>query len=62
RILVLCGGRVSGIVNGSDADKNEVGLMMTRVGGGKAAAGPTDESQTDGPQADGNPAGGEAHE
>nr|MCR4712474.1 ATP-binding cassette domain-containing protein [Clostridia bacterium] len=57
RILVLCGGKVSGIVNGSDADKNEVGLMMTRVGGGQAAA-----SQADGPQADGNPAGGEAHE
>ena len=52
RILVLCGGKVSGIVNGSDADKNEVGLMMTRVGGGKTAAGPAEEI----------PAGGEAHE
>lgn len=33
RILVLCGGRVSGIVDGRTADKNEVGLMMTRLGG-----------------------------
>ncbi|MBR3052541.1 MAG: ABC transporter ATP-binding protein [Firmicutes bacterium] len=35
RILVLCGGKVSGIVPGRTADKNEVGLMMTRVGGGE---------------------------
>lgn len=34
RILVLCGGRVSGIVDGERADKNKVGLMMTRLGGG----------------------------
>ena len=34
RILVLCGGRVSGIVNGEKADKNRVGMMMTRLGGG----------------------------
>jgi len=33
RILVLCGGQVSGIVDGRTADKNQVGLMMTRVGG-----------------------------
>ena len=33
RILVLCGGQVSGIVDGETADKNEVGLMMTRIGG-----------------------------
>ncbi|MBN1777939.1 MAG: ABC transporter ATP-binding protein [Clostridiales bacterium] len=32
RILVLCGGRVSGIVAGRGADKNEVGLMMTKHG------------------------------
>lgn len=31
RILVLCGGKVSGIVDGRTADKNEIGLMMTRV-------------------------------
>ncbi len=34
RILVLCGGRVSGIVDGRTTDKRELGLMMTRIGGG----------------------------
>ena len=34
RILVLCSGRVSGIVDGEGADKNRVGMMMTRLGGG----------------------------
>ena len=38
RILVLCGGKVSGIVDARTATKEEVGLMMTRVGGGKEAA------------------------
>ncbi len=33
RILVLCGGKVSGIVPGRGADKNEVGMMMTKLGG-----------------------------
>ena len=33
RILVLCGGKVSGIVPGRGAKKREVGLMMTRLGG-----------------------------
>ena len=33
RILVLCGGKVSGIVDGKDAEKNTIGLMMTQVGG-----------------------------
>ncbi len=33
RILVLCGGKVSGIVDGEKADKQQLGLMMTRVGG-----------------------------
>ena len=33
RILVLCGGEVSGIVEGENADKNEVGMMMTKIGG-----------------------------
>ena len=33
RILVLCGGEVSGIVDGRTADKNEVGMMMTKIGG-----------------------------
>lgn len=30
RILVLCGGQVSGIVDGRTATKEEVGLLMTR--------------------------------
>ena len=34
RILVLCGGQVSGIVDGRTADKRQVGTLMTRVGGG----------------------------
>ena len=33
RILVLCGGKVSGIVDGRSAQKPEVGMMMTRLGG-----------------------------
>ena len=36
RILVLCGGKVSGIVDGRKTSKREVGLMMTRLGGGAA--------------------------
>ena len=33
RILVLCGGKVSGIVEGRKTDKRQVGLMMTKLGG-----------------------------
>ena len=33
RILVLCGGKVSGIIPGRGAKKRDVGLMMTRLGG-----------------------------
>ena len=33
RILVLCGGKVSGIVPGRGATKRSVGMMMTRLGG-----------------------------
>lgn len=33
KILVLCGGKVSGIVDGRTTDKNTVGMLMTRVGG-----------------------------
>ena len=33
RILVLCGGQVSGIIPGRGADKNQVGMMMTKLGG-----------------------------
>ena len=32
RILVLCGGRVSGIVDGRSTTREEVGLMMTQLG------------------------------
>jgi simple sugar transport system ATP-binding protein len=35
RILVLCGGKVSGIVDGRKTDKNELGLLMTKLGGGE---------------------------
>ena len=34
RILVLSSGEVSGIIPGRGADKNEVGLLMTKRGGG----------------------------
>jgi len=34
RILVLCAGKVSGIVPGRGAKKREVGMMMTHIGGG----------------------------
>jgi simple sugar transport system ATP-binding protein len=34
RILVLCGGKVSGIVDGRSITKEDVGLMMTKLGGG----------------------------
>lgn len=36
RILVLCGGKVSGMVDGRNTTKREVGMMMTRLGGEKA--------------------------
>ncbi len=35
KILVLCGGEVSGILDGRTTDKNTVGLMMTQLGGKK---------------------------
>ena len=34
RILVLCGGKVSGIVDARDTNKPEIGLLMTSVNGG----------------------------
>lgn len=37
RILVLCGGRVSGIVDGRASTKEELGLMMTRTEGKEKA-------------------------
>ena len=33
RILVLCGGKVSGIVPGRGATKRNIGMMMTKLGG-----------------------------
>ena len=33
RIMVLCGGKVSGIVDGRTATKDQIGLLMTRLGG-----------------------------
>ena len=33
RILVLCDGEVSGIVDARNVDKNQVGLLMTKKGG-----------------------------
>ncbi len=33
RILVLCGGKVSGIVDGRTATKDQIGLLMTKAGG-----------------------------
>ena len=33
RILVLCGGKVSGIVDARTATKEQIGLMMTSIGG-----------------------------
>ena len=32
RILVLCGGKVSGVVDGRTANKEELGLLMTKHG------------------------------
>ena len=33
RILVICDGKVSGILDGRTADKREVGMLMTHIGG-----------------------------
>ena len=35
RILVLCGGRVSGVEDGRRTDKRKIGMMMTKIGGEK---------------------------
>ena len=35
RIVVLCDGKLSGIVDGRKTDKHEVGMMMTKLGGEK---------------------------
>ena len=36
RIMVLCGGKVNGIVDGKSATKEQIGLMMTNMNGGDA--------------------------
>ena len=36
KILVLCGGKVSGIVDARTTTKEEVGLLMTKLGGKEA--------------------------
>ena len=36
RILVLCGGKITGILDGRKAQKEEIGLLMTKVEGGNA--------------------------
>ena len=38
RVLVLCGGQVSGMVDGPATTKNEVGLLMTQLRGGQPPA------------------------
>lgn len=37
RILVLCGGKVSGVVDARSATKEQIGLLMTRLGGKEGA-------------------------
>ena len=37
RILVICGGKISGIVDGRAATKEEIGLLMTKNAGGESA-------------------------
>ncbi|MCR5162186.1 MAG: ABC transporter ATP-binding protein, partial [Lachnospiraceae bacterium] len=37
RIMVLCGGRISGIVDARETTKEEIGLMMTGRGGSENA-------------------------
>lgn len=39
RILVLCGGKVSGILDARKTTKEEIGMLMTRLGGREAAHG-----------------------
>ena len=45
RIMVLCGGEVSGIVDARRTDKNEVGKLLTRVGGGEKHESCDDKTQ-----------------
>ena len=36
RIMVIGSGKITGIVEGRNADKSEIGLMMTKTQGGNA--------------------------
>jgi simple sugar transport system ATP-binding protein len=51
RIMVLCGGQVSGIVNAEEATKEQVGLLMTSVpteiGNPQSSEEKTDEAKSD---------------
>ena len=38
RILVLCAGQVSGIVDARTTTKDQIGLLMTSVGGSEGGA------------------------
>ena len=38
RIVVLCGGQVSGVVDARTTDKRQIGSLMTLVRGGKVDA------------------------
>ena len=38
RILVLCGGKVSGIVDARTVTKEQIGLLMTSIGGREGGA------------------------
>lgn len=48
KIMVLCGGKVNGILDGKSATKEEVGLLMTRL---RKESSSKDEIQTGGEQA-----------
>ena len=48
KILVLCGGRVSGIVDARTATKEEIGLLMTSIGGSSTESRAGSESNPDG--------------
>lgn len=54
RILVLCGGQVSGIVDGRTATKEQVGLLMTRVGGENVESAADTEGNTESGKNSGN--------
>ncbi len=50
RILVLCDGKVSGILDVKTATKNQVGLMMTRLGGDLTESNEADSNEAVAPK------------